>query len=208
MRRTTVRCLFTVYVFLHHTEYFQILCGFLLTPGNFLPLHSRGRTVAHVSQPHPCAAETMRTGGGRHHAGSPDFNLTTINSFLITPFSSVARLTRFERKGHKKVPKGPPFAYVFWKKFQRVPPLLMFFEKISKTNYQRGEYWLFFFSPSIWRRGHGPLPPPLKRATGFRALWNSKDNYSRNCDIPLHTCPFYFASFVEKSCQISAKFTR
>ena len=46
--------------------------------------------------------------------------------------TAVARLTRFEGRGHKKVPKGPPFAYVFWKKFQRVPPLLMFFEKISK----------------------------------------------------------------------------
>ena len=44
----------------------------------------------------------------------------------------VARLTRFEGRGHKKVPKGPPFAYVFLNKFQRVPPLLMFSEKSSK----------------------------------------------------------------------------
>ena len=41
----------------------------------------------------------------------------------------------------------------------------MFFEKNSKTNYQRGEYWLFLPSPSIWRGGHGPLAPPPKCAT-------------------------------------------
>ena len=67
---------------------------------------------------------------------------------------SVARLTQFEGRGHKKVPKGPPFAYVF--------------EKISKTNYQRGEYWLFLTSPSILRGGHGPLAPPPKCATESR----------------------------------------
>ena len=80
------------------------------------------------------------------------------HSISISP---VARLTRFEERGHTKVPKGPPFAYVFWKNFQRVPPLLMFFEKISKTNYQRGEYWLFLPSSSIWRGAMAPWPPPL-----------------------------------------------
>ena len=52
---------------------------------------------------------------------------------------SVARLTRFEGRGHKKFPKGPPFAHVFWRNFPRVPPLLTFFWKISKG------------SPLCWR---------------------------------------------------------
>ena len=62
--------------------------------------------------------------------------------------SSVARLTRFEGRGHKKVPKGPPFAYVFWKNFKN---------KLSKG------FWLFLTSPSILRGGGGmaPWPPPL-----------------------------------------------
>ena len=49
----------------------------------------------------------------------------------------------------------------------------MFFEKISKTNYQRGEYWLFLTSPSILRGGGeamAPWHPPPKCATGAEAL--------------------------------------
>ena len=102
------------------------------------------------------------------------FQLTFIitQNNLIT---TVARLTRFKGRGHKTFPKGPPFAYVYWKKFpkgppfsyvywknfQRVLPLPMFIEKISKgsplcpcllkkiskKNYQRGEYWLLLPSP-------------------------------------------------------------
>ena len=73
-----------------------------------------------------------------------------------------ARLTRFEERGHKKFQKGPLFAYIFWRHFQRVPSLLTFFEDISKgsplcllflkkfqKNDQRGEYWLFLSSPSL-----------------------------------------------------------
>ena len=101
---------------------------------------------------------------------------------------AVARLTRFEGRGHKKVPKGPPFAYVFWKnsktnfqrgeywlfsppsrfegrghekKFQRVPPLLMFFENIQKQIF-KGGVLAFLPSPSIWRGGGAwPPGPPL-----------------------------------------------
>ena len=47
-------------------------------------------------------------------------SFSTINSqSIICDFfmfrrltAAVARLTRFEGRGHKKVPKGPPFAYV------------------------------------------------------------------------------------------------
>ena len=62
---------------------------------------------------------------------------------------AVARLTRFEGRGHKKVPKGPPFAYVFRKKFRN---------KLSKGG-------VLAFSPlplDLTGGGHGPLaPPPL-----------------------------------------------
>ena len=37
-------------------------------------------------------------------------------------FHLVARLTRFEGRDHKKFPKGPPFAYVFWKIFKNKWP--------------------------------------------------------------------------------------
>ena len=118
---------------------------------------------------------------------------------LYWSWSSVARLTRFEGRGHKKkfqrvppclcflkkVPKGPPFAYVFWKNFQRVPPLLMFFEKISKGSplclcflkkFQKqiikgGS--IGFFSPPPRFDGEGamaPWPPPLKCATDDHCL--------------------------------------
>ena len=67
---------------------------------------------------------------------------------------SVARLTRFEGRGHKKVPKGPPFAHVFWKNFKN---------KLSKGG------GIGFFSPPLDFTGGGgpwpPDPPPSKCAT-------------------------------------------
>ena len=84
----------------------------------------------------------------------------THSSSKISTLTAVARLTQFEGRGHEKFPKGPPFTYIFLKNFQRVPPLLTFFWKISKGSplclrfskkfekkiYQGGggkEYWLF-----------------------------------------------------------------
>ena len=55
---------------------------------------------------------------------------------------AVARLTRFEGRGHKKFPKGPPFAYVF--------------EKIQKQIFKGGS--IGFFSPPP-RFDGGPWPP-------------------------------------------------
>ena len=54
------------------------------------------------------------------------------DEFVELESLAVARLTRFPQRGHKKSPKGPPFAHVFWKNLQRVSPLLTFFGKISK----------------------------------------------------------------------------
>ena len=91
----------------------------------------------------------------------------------IREHHAVARLTRFEGRGHTKFPKGPPFAYVFWKSIQRVPPLLTFFEKVSKGSplclrflkkfqkkLSKGGA-LAFLSLDL-TGGHGPLalPPP------------------------------------------------
>ena len=76
----------------------------------------------------------------------------------------VARLTRFEGRGHKKSSKGFPLCLCFLKKFQRVPPLLMFFEKISKTNYQKGGGVVPFSPLPLDLTGGGamaPWPPPL-----------------------------------------------
>ena len=60
---------------------------------------------------------------------------------------TVARLTRFERRGHKKFPKGPPFAYVFWKKFKKII---------------KGGGSIGFSLPRdlTGEGGHGPVPPP------------------------------------------------
>ena len=66
-----------------------------------------------------------------------------------TELLTVARLIRFEGKGHKKFPKGPPFAYVSCKNFERVPPLLRFFEKISKKFIKGGGGILAFSLPFL-----------------------------------------------------------
>ena len=66
-------------------------------------------------------------------------------SIKILKTNSVARLTWFEGRGHKKVPKGPPFAYVFWKNFKN---------KWSKER-------VLTFSPLP------PLNAPLKMKPGF-----------------------------------------
>ena len=92
--------------------------------------------------------------------------LMDIQLFCVVP--PVARLTRFEERGHKKFPKGPPLAYVFWKiskgsplclrfleNFQRVPPLLTFFEKIQKKLSKGG---VLAFSPPL---DLTPLNAPL-----------------------------------------------
>ena len=52
------------------------------------------------------------------HGISPTLNITATKpqrNILLRLLSAVARLTRFEGRGHKTFPKGPPFAYVFWK---------------------------------------------------------------------------------------------
>ena len=65
-----------------------------------------------------------------------------INSTSAQP---VARLTQFEWRGHKKFPKGPPFAYVFWKFFIKV----------------RGGGSIGFSPPRFdGGGGHCPLAPP------------------------------------------------
>ena len=64
---------------------------------------------------------------------------------------SVARLTRFEGRGHKKVPKGPPFAYVFW--------------KISKQIIKGGSIGFFSSPPRFDGGGAWPPAPLLKYAT-------------------------------------------
>ena len=59
-----------------------------------------------------------------------------------------ARLTRSEGRGHKKFPKGPPFADVYWKNF--------------KKNYQRGGGVLAFSPPPRFGgvEAWSPAPPP------------------------------------------------
>ena len=96
-----------------------------------------------------------------HHA--------TLENFGKYYEGSAARLTRFEGRGYKKFPKGPPFAYVFWKNFQRVPPLLTFFGKISK-----GSPLCFRFSKKFSKKmikGGGEywpfLPPRFDRRNTF-----------------------------------------
>ena len=60
----------------------------------------------------------------------------------------VARLTRFEGRGHKKAPKGPPFAYVFWKNFKN---------KLSKGGVLAFSHLPLDFTWGPWP----PAPPPL-----------------------------------------------
>ena len=75
--------------------------------------------------------------------------------FQKSHWGSLASLTRFERRGHKKFrrvppwlmffgkfPKGPPLAYVFWKTFPKGPPLAYVFWKNSKKIVKGGKYWL------------------------------------------------------------------
>ena len=62
---------------------------------------------------------------------------------------AVARLTWFEGRGHKKVPKGPPFAYVFWKNFKN---------KLSKGGVLAFSHLPLDFTGG---GGHGPLAPSL-----------------------------------------------
>ena len=96
-----------------------------------------------------------------------------LNSYLkmkihnkYCPGWAVARLTRFEGRGHKKASKGPPFAYVFWKNFQRVPPLLMFFWKKFKNKLSKGGVLAFSHLPFDFTGGPWPpAPPPPKCAT-------------------------------------------
>ena len=62
----------------------------------------------------------------------------------------------------EKGSKGSPLCLRFLGKFQRVPSLLMFLKKFQNQIIKGGgEYWLFLPSPSIWRGGHDPWPPPL-----------------------------------------------
>ena len=87
-----------------------------------------------------CRREVRKKTGGKK---------MPVGSYMA--LQAVARLTRFKGRGHKKVPKGPP--------------LLRFFEKISKTNYQRGGGSIGFSSPPppIWRECHAPPPPHWMR---------------------------------------------
>ena len=76
----------------------------------------------------------------------------------------VARLTWFEGRGHEKVPKGPPFAYVFWKDFKGSPLCLCFLEKFRKQIIKGGGGGVLAFShlPLDFTGGPWPpAPPPL-----------------------------------------------
>ena len=69
----------------------------------------------------------------------------------LLAFEAVARLTRFEGRGHKKMSKGS------------LPPLLLFFKKIFKKNYRRGKYWLLSpFPPRFDEGAWPPGPPPFR----------------------------------------------
>ena len=100
------------------------------------------------------------------------------------------------REGHKRFPKGPPFAYVFWKNFQRVPPLLMFFEKKFQKKLSKGK--VLAFSPP-WFEGHGPLaaPPPVKSVTAPSL-----------CSVSLAKCTEFVSKFKQSTLSSSDTSTK
>ena len=70
--------------------------------------------------------------------------------------------------GHKKFPKGPPFAYVFWKNFQGSPLCLCFLKKFKKKFIKGGSTG--YFSPLIWRAMARCPPPPPPLNTPLHAI--------------------------------------
>ena len=90
--------------------------------------------------------------------------------------SAVARPTRSEGRGQKKCPKGPPFAYVYSKKFEK---------KLSQGG---GSVGFFSPPPRFEGRPWPPAPPPplnaplILRGAAQRfpmALWDVPDISSR-----------------------------